>query len=297
MRLKLSIVVAVCFCFMSAVSAQVVRFQTSMGDFDMVLNPTNNPVLQGNVDNLLQYVESNRYDNSWINRADTGFVLQMGGFYSHTRRPPPTIDSIRPFAAFAPVAGEPAAENPGLSNTVGTVSFALSGLPTGGTNQDSGTSSFFVNLTSNTFLDPDFTVFAAIPDMTVVNNIMALMTKDRTTETDFGAEAGNLAFEKVPIQGDGQQVFIKRAFILTDAMSVARAVAGVQSVMSQSADSFLNPSAEQLLASSAADKTTSAPGLLSTIVPEPTSVALAAMALSSLGFFARCRRRKKPGGR
>ena len=46
----------------------------------------------------------------------------------------------------------------------------------GGTNQDGGTSSFFVNLTSNTFLDADFTVFAAIPDMTVVNQIMALMT-------------------------------------------------------------------------------------------------------------------------
>src|SRR5262245_50255749 len=163
--------------FVSPAAAQVVRFQTSVGNFDMVLNPTDNPALQDYVDNFVHYVENNSYNSSWINRAPAGFVLQMGGFYSHTRRPPPTIESTRQFATFAPVAGQPASEI-GLSNTVGTVALALPGLPTGGTNQDAGTSSFFVNLTSNTFLDPDFTVFAAIPDMTVINQIMALMKTD-----------------------------------------------------------------------------------------------------------------------
>src|SRR4051812_2253286 len=123
--------------------AQVVRFETTVGDFDMVLNPTNNPVLQGHVDNMLEYVDHQRYLGSWINRADTGFVLQMGGFFSHTRRPPPTIDSIHGVQNFGTIVeGEPAAENPGLSNTIGTVSLALSG-GANGTNQDSGSSSFF----------------------------------------------------------------------------------------------------------------------------------------------------------
>ena len=158
--------------------AQVVRFQTTVGNFDMVLNPTNNPVLQGHVDNMLEYVET----------ATTGAAGSIG---------PPRISCCRWAASIRtpsacrwtsstrPVArstsrGEPAAGIPGLSNTVGTVSLALSGAGTGGTNQDSGSSSFFVNLTGNTFLDADFTVFAAIPDMTTINNIMALMQTDLT---------------------------------------------------------------------------------------------------------------------
>src|SRR5262249_49364327 len=154
--------------FCVSASAQVVRFETSVGDFDVVLNPTHNTALQGNVDNFLHYIDNDSYRSSWINRAaqnnGQNFVLQMGGFYSNTKRPPLTIDSTRSIFAAPPVTGAPG--QPGLSNTVGTVSFALSGDGQGGTNRDSGTSSFFVNLASNTFLDPDFTVFAMIPDLT-----------------------------------------------------------------------------------------------------------------------------------
>ena len=50
-------------------------------------------------ENLVRYVEDGRYDASWINRADENFVLQMGGFYSHTRRPPITIESTHDTAA------------------------------------------------------------------------------------------------------------------------------------------------------------------------------------------------------
>jgi len=235
---RLSYVFALAALLVNSAAAQVIRFETSVGEFDMVLNPTDNPFLLAHADNMVRYVENNSYNSSWINRADTGFVLQMGGFYSHTRRPPLTIDSTRPMATFDPVQGEPAAENPGLSNTVGTVSLALPGDGMGGTNQDAGTSSFFVNLTSNTFLDADFTVFAAIPDMTVVNQIMALMTVDRTTDPIFGAGPGNLGFTDVPLQDNGHQVFIKRAFVLQDTTAIARAMAGVESTMALSAASF-----------------------------------------------------------
>ncbi len=220
--------------FSSSANGQVVRFETSLGDFDMVLNPTNNPRLQGHVDNLLQYVEGDYYRSSWINRADGSFVLQMGGFFSDTKRPPLTIVSTRPVPAFEPVQGEPGIA--GLSNTVGTVSMALPG-GAGGTNQDGGTSSFFVNLGDNSALDMDFTVFAAVPDMTVVNQIMGLMKRDRTTEPQFGAGPGNLAFTDVPVQANGQQVFIRRAFVVEDTMAIAQAVGGVQSVIAQSAAS------------------------------------------------------------
>ena len=129
---------------------RVVRFETTEGNFDMVLNPTNNPVLAEYADNLLNYVENHSYLGSWINRAaknqdGSPFVLQMGGFFSHTKRPPPTFNSIGIVnQSFAAVAGHPA-QNLGLSNTVGTVSLALPGNADGTTNQDAGTTSFFIN--------------------------------------------------------------------------------------------------------------------------------------------------------
>ena len=290
---------ALIVCLMGAflasdASAQVVRFETSLGDFDMVLNPTNNPRLQAHVDNMLQYVEGGFYRGSWINRADEGFVLQMGGFFSHTKRPPLTIASTRPVPAFAPVPGEPASTFTGLSNTVGTVSLALPG-GAGGTNQDGGTSSFFINLASNTSLDADFTVFAAVPDMTVVNQIMALMQVDRTTDPMFGAGPGNLAFTDVPLQANGQQVFILRAFVVDDAMAIAQAVGSVQSVMAQSAASFQESSeVAPLVASSApqlSSNGSSPAGLGPIAVPEPSTAIAAIVGAIMASMLARGRRR------
>ena len=216
----------------------------------------------------------------------------MGGFFSHTKRPPPTIDSTRPVSTFAAVPGEPAMET-GLSNTVGTVSLALSGLPTGGTNQNSGTSSFFVNLTDNSFLDPDFTVFAAIPDMTTINAIMALPTIDRTQDPVFGAGAGNLGFTDVPLQANGFQVFIKRAFVISDTLAVAKAKAGVQSIMAASAAAGDSASSLPLLSSDDGTISAGAAGagsLSSAIVPEPASCLLAFVAALGTGFAFRRRR-------
>lgn len=264
-----------CSCATS-LPAQLVRFETTIGDFDMVLNPRNEARLQGHVNNLLQYVNNNSYNGSWINRADTGFVLQMGGFFSQTKRPPLTVATgTRSVDSFTPVLGEPASTFTGLSNTVGTVAMALPGLPTGGTNQDGGSNSFFVNLTSNTFLDADFTVFAAIPDMTVVNQIMALTKVDKTTDPNFGAGGGNLAFSDIPVTVDGFQVFIKRAYAITDTMSVARAVAGVQSALAMSE-------------SAAAAASSSASGSAAIAAPEPSAIALILASLTTV--FRRPRR-------
>lgn len=274
-RLRLALVAALLGISVSpAAFAQVVRFETTVGSFDMVLNPTNNPVLQGHVDNMLNYVDNGNYRGSWINRAAEGFVLQMGGFFSHTKRVPLDISSTRPVASFGPIAGEPAAENPGLSNTLGTVSLALSG-GANGTNQDSGSTSFFVNLTDNNFLDADFTVFAAIPDMTTINNIMALMQTDLTADPDFGAGNGNLGFSDVPLEDNGFQVFIKRAFVIDDAMAVARARAGVQSLMAASQAGGGNGSLQMPLSATA--------------VPEPSTATLLLAGLAPLVYRRRSR--------
>jgi cyclophilin family peptidyl-prolyl cis-trans isomerase len=286
MALRSGIAIAICLCLAGGATAQVVRFETTMGDFDMVLNPTHNSKLQAHVDNMLDYIERESYKGSWINRADPGFVLQMGGFYSMTKRTPLTSDSVRSIQSFAPVAGEPAVENPGLSNTVGTVSLALSGLPTGGTNQNSGTTSFFVNVGDNSGLDRDFTVFAAIPDMSVINAIMALPQKDYTQDPAFGADPGNLGLTDVPIQADGKQVFIKRAFVVGDAMTILNDTSKVQSIMAQSAASFADPSGAISTAASPAA------ALTPTTVPEPASVVLTLAAFSALATRVRRRRRR-----
>jgi cyclophilin family peptidyl-prolyl cis-trans isomerase len=158
------------------------------------------------------------------------------------------------------------------------VALALPG-GVGGTNQDAGTSSFFVNLTSNDFLDADFTVFAAIPDMTVINQIMALMQVDKTMDPAFGAGAGNLGFSDIPLQANGHQVFINRAFRLNDPLAIARARAGVQSTMALSAQTANGESSSISLAASA--------------VPEPTSLVLSATSvLCAAALRQRGRRRR-----
>jgi cyclophilin family peptidyl-prolyl cis-trans isomerase len=198
--------------FTSSGWAQTVRFKTTAGDFDVVLNPTNKPSLQGHVDNFLNYVMTGRYDNTVINRADENFVLQMGGFKTSSPQVPTTVDGFTPIATFAPITGVPAA-SVGLSNVPGTVSLALSGGP-GGTNRNSGTSSFFINLNNNTSLDNDFTVFASVPNMTTVNTIMGLSQVDLTADPNFGVSPGNLAFSDVPLLANGNLVQITRAILI-----------------------------------------------------------------------------------
>jgi peptidyl-prolyl cis-trans isomerase A (cyclophilin A) len=299
MRLRIGLAAALCFCMVAAASAQVVRFETTMGNFDMVLNPTDNPLLEGHVENMLNYVNNGSYMGNWINRASTGFVLQMGGFYSMTTRPSPTEESVRSVRAFTPVTGEPGI--PGLSNTNGTVSVALSGNSDGTVNHDSGGSSFFVNVADNSqSLDPDFTVFAAIPDMSVINSIMALQTIDRTQDPNFGADSGNLAFTTVPIQADGKQVFITRAFVVTDGMTIAADDAAVGATMAASAQTFGNSAnslsapdltSPALSAAGLSQAAASAGGLSSHVVPEPASALL--MAIASLGASGFVRRRRR----
>jgi hypothetical protein len=50
-------------------SAQTLRFDTSVGSFDMELNPTNDSNLQPLVDNIVAYVGLGRYHYTAINRA------------------------------------------------------------------------------------------------------------------------------------------------------------------------------------------------------------------------------------
>jgi len=116
------------------------------------------------VNNFLAYVESGRYDGTFIHRTVDGFVVQGGGFFYDTAE-----------GVFSEIELDPPVPNePGVSNLRGTIAMArLGGQP------DSATSQFFVNLADNVFLDSvdgGFTVFGEVvePTLDVVDAIAAL---------------------------------------------------------------------------------------------------------------------------
>lgn len=192
--------------------AQTVRFETNAGNFDLVLNPTDDSRLQGSVDNLLQYVTSGRYDNTVINRAETDFVVQMGLYKATMTTPPHTAGDFVSIDRYPPIHGVPA-NTVGLSNTLGTVGFAALGT-SHGTDRNSATSSFYINLTNNSFLDEDFTIFGIIPDMTTISAIVALPHVDLTADPNFGADRWNFDFNTVPLLPNANLVVISRAFVI-----------------------------------------------------------------------------------
>lgn len=272
-------------------SAQTIRFQTSVGAFDMLLNPTNNPNLQPLVDNMIANVAAGVYHRTVVNRAVDGFVLQIGSFQTDTVRVAETpIGGFGPTPAFGPVIVD--ADNngivdfprAGLSNVQGTVSLALSAG-----NANSGSASFFINLASNTFLDgQNFIPFATIADMAPIDRILALEMTDLSDEV---GQSGSLAYTDVPLAEDGDFVVIETAAVVSDSnisfvgpLQNAFGFAPFASLTGQPASSSLSASAagsggSSFAALSAAPALVS-PGFVeeapqSAAVPEPSSMALA----------------------
>jgi cyclophilin family peptidyl-prolyl cis-trans isomerase len=140
-----------------------VEVQTTAGDIGVELWPDVAPCT---VNNFLAYLESGRYDGTFIHRAVAGGVIQGGG-YSYD----PGTDS------FSEIPLDPAVVNePGESNLTGTIAMARIGGQV-----NSATSQFFINLADNTQLDlvdEGFTVFGEVvlEDMPVVEAIESLPT-------------------------------------------------------------------------------------------------------------------------
>jgi len=161
-----------------------VHVVTSEGDFDLSLFPADAP---GHVANFLTYVNEGFYDGTIIHRVPpNNFVIQGGGFGPGLVRKPPT---------HGPIATE--ADN-GLSNVRGTLSLALTG-----SDANSGTSEFFINLGDNSFLDapnvPGFTVFGeVVAGMDVVDAIAQVPTQ--TALDDQGVSHDDVPVTDVVVQ-------------------------------------------------------------------------------------------------
>lgn len=205
-----------------AASAQTVRFTTTVGAFDMVLNPTNDPNLQPLVDNMIANLATGVYHNVLVNRADTGAtsglepLLQLGSFTTDTTvlsdlaassiGSPDTFDSVV-------VDEEPngQVDFDFRSNTPGTVSLALSAG-----NLNSGSASFFVNVGDNSSaLDPQgFVPFAFVEDLTTIDQIMAAPQVDIGPQ--IGETPGGIAFADVPLAPDGSLIVIESVAVVSN---------------------------------------------------------------------------------
>ena len=108
-----------------------VRVETTLGNFELLLNPDKAPKT---VANFLGYVNSGFYDDTTFHRVIDGFMIQGGGFtadYERKTTNPPVINE---------------ADN-GMKNLRGTIAMARTMDP------HSATAQFFINVKDNGFLD------------------------------------------------------------------------------------------------------------------------------------------------
>ncbi len=109
----------------------VVRMKTTEGDIFLELYEDQAPV---SVENFLEYVKSDFYNDTLFHRVIDGFMIQGGGL----------IEGLSPKKTRSPIKNE--ADN-GLNNIRGTIAMARSKLI------DSATSQFFINVNDNFALD------------------------------------------------------------------------------------------------------------------------------------------------
>ena len=137
--------------------APVARFQSVLGDFDVLLNPVAAPI---SVANFTAYANRGAYDTTVVHRSTTYNpaeiqIVQGGGFKL-------SGNSIDPLVTDPPIPLEG-----GLANARGTLAMARS------TNPNSATTQWFLNLADNTGLDLNYAVFGRVlgPGISVVDAI------------------------------------------------------------------------------------------------------------------------------
>ena len=271
------------FCPLLA-SGQTVRFDTNVGSFDMILNPTGLDALQPHVENMLAYIESGRYHASTINRAPSDFVLQMGSFITDSLAGINSTDQYNSLEQFPDVTVDADGDGQVDFDTPGAHQRARDRFARAVCRRPQhGGSSFFVNVgDDNSFLDAQgFIPFAVISDMTVVDEIMALSQQSLDS---------SLTFVDVPFTDDGEVVIITNTEVIAEAGAPFMGPIGPAAATDMTPDfdaigedlvAGLNDmtaaaTAEGSSAFSAASAVASSGG---SAIPEPTTAALLALGL------------------
>lgn len=146
-----------------------VRFHTSAGDFDVLLDAGNAPIT---VANFLRYVDEQAYDNTIFHRVIPTFVIQGGGY---------SPDFVE-LPSHEPISNE---WTNGLKNVRGSIAMARD------TDPDSATRQFYFNVADNHRLDTPrevsggagYAVFGrVVSGMHVIDAIKDAPTHDRSDD-------------------------------------------------------------------------------------------------------------------
>ncbi|MBT4668248.1 MAG: hypothetical protein HOC17_01755, partial [Candidatus Ruthia sp.] len=144
-----------------AATSPQITMNTSLGTIVFELNAELAPIT---VENILDYVNSDFYDDTLFHRVIPDFMVQGGGFTTGMVNSP-TND---------PIILE---SDNGLSNLRGAIAMARTSTP------DSATSQFFINLVDNSFLDyqsvsnPGYAVFGeVVSGLSVIDSIAQVST-------------------------------------------------------------------------------------------------------------------------
>ena len=146
----------------------MLRFSTSLGDFEVELFQDKAPVT---TENFLSYVDEEFFDSTIFHRVIPGFMVQGGGF---------TVEMDQK-KTHAQIKNE--ADN-GLGNERGTLAMART------SDINSASSQFFINLTDNTFLnhssrDFGYAVFGKVTSgMEVVDKMATQATGSKRGHSD-----------------------------------------------------------------------------------------------------------------
>lgn len=181
--------------------SDAVRMTTVLGAFDIALFGQQKPIT---VANFLNYVDQGRYfkidpsngqlASSFIHRKIPNFIIQGGGFLGTVTSSTNAALTPTSVLTFPPIQNEP-----GISNTRGTIAMAQFG-----SDANSATSQWFINLANNTGLDVrtnnagPYTVFGRVvgSGMTVVDAIAAV------PHYNFSGSGG--AFSSLPLRNYSQ---------------------------------------------------------------------------------------------
>jgi len=211
-RLRLGPAIA-CFVIallvgVKAVTAEVVRFTTNLGTFDVNLSTSGS--LATTVDNFLSYVRAGAYTSSIIHRSTTydpaAIQIVQGGGYAIQGSQIVTIPTAAPIPLEA-----------GVANTRGTIAMARTAVP------NSATSGWYFNVEDNSGLDFNYAVFGNVidtadnPGLRVVDAIGTVPVYN--AEADLG-----VAFGELPLL---EATLAPQSLVLVESVAVLPPAAGI----------------------------------------------------------------------